>query len=288
MKIKTEDIRKTPYMLPERFEWCTLDPHNDEDISAIHEFMKNHYFENPGNLLRMYYSKNFLKWILTLPNESKDWLVGVKVEKSKLLVGMINGFSSNISIKGKMMKMGVVGFLCVHTKLRKKRLTPVLIKELKRRIALNNIHQAAYNVYKFLPTPICVAKWWQRIINFKKMHEVFPTAEAMRNLISSDPKSSLKVLEKACKLPNVNIKGFRKMTNDDVNEINKLLNNYLQKYTIRLNFTEEMGRHMFIPREGVIESYVVEDRGITDFISFFTISYRMSGTGLEYKVIYYI
>ena len=47
-----------------------------------------------------------------------------------------------------------VNFLCVHKKLRSKRLAPVLIKEVTRRINLSNVWQAIYTGGVVLPTPI--------------------------------------------------------------------------------------------------------------------------------------
>lgn len=47
-----------------------------------------------------------------------------------------------------------INFLCVHKKLRNKRLAPVLIKEVTRRCNVMGIFQAIYTVGMYLPTPI--------------------------------------------------------------------------------------------------------------------------------------
>jgi glycylpeptide N-tetradecanoyltransferase len=48
-----------------------------------------------------------------------------------------------------------INFLCVHKKLRSKRLAPVLIREVTRRVNLTGIFQAVYTAGITLPTPIC-------------------------------------------------------------------------------------------------------------------------------------
>ena len=56
--------------------------------------------------------------------------------------------------------------------------------------------------------------------------------------------------------------------------MHKLLNNYLTRYKLNIQFTEDEIAHFLLPREGVIESYVVEDlqsKQITDFISFYSL-----------------
>lgn len=50
--------------------------------------------------------------------------------------------------------MAEINFLCVHKKLRNKRMAPVLIREITRRVNLENIFQALYTAGVKLPTPV--------------------------------------------------------------------------------------------------------------------------------------
>ena len=56
-----------------------------------------------------------------------------------------------------------INFLCVHKKLRSKRVAPVLIKEITRRVNLEGIFQAVYTAGILLPKPIAVCRcvWGQ-------------------------------------------------------------------------------------------------------------------------------
>ena len=47
-----------------------------------------------------------------------------------------------------------INFLCVHKKLRSKRMAPVLIKEITRRVNMEGIFQAVYTAGVVLPTPV--------------------------------------------------------------------------------------------------------------------------------------
>ena len=47
-----------------------------------------------------------------------------------------------------------INFLCVHKKLRAKRLGPVLIKEVTRRVNLTGVWQAVYTAGALLPKPV--------------------------------------------------------------------------------------------------------------------------------------
>ena len=62
------------------------------------------------------------------------------------------------------------------------------------------------------------------------------------------------------------------MTSKDVKQVHKLLNKYLQDFTLHIQFTADEVSHFFVPRDNVVESYVIENKGvITDFMSFYSL-----------------
>lgn len=54
--------------------------------------------------------------------------------------------------------MPEINYLCIHKKLRSKRLAPVLIQEITRRVRRTGIFQAIYTSGQLLPKPITVAR----------------------------------------------------------------------------------------------------------------------------------
>merc|ERR1712018_332819 len=72
----------------------------------------------------------------------------------------------------KVVKLVEINFLCVHKKLRSKRLAPVLIKEITRRVNCQGIFQAVYTAGVVLPTPVGTCRYWHRSLNPKKLIEV--------------------------------------------------------------------------------------------------------------------
>lgn len=51
-----------------------------------------------------------------------------------------------------------INFLCIHKKLRSKRLAPVMIREITRRVNMLGIFQAVYTAGVVLPKPITTAR----------------------------------------------------------------------------------------------------------------------------------
>ena len=76
---------------------------------------------------------------MTPPGYKKEWLFGVRGGKKNKLYGFISGIPIASVVKDKKIPMAEINFLCVHKSLRTKRLAPVLIKEVTRRVNLHNI-----------------------------------------------------------------------------------------------------------------------------------------------------
>ena len=52
-----------------------------------------------------------------------------------------------------------INFLCVHKRMRSKRVAPVLIREITRRVHVNGIFQAVYTAGVVLPKPLAACKY---------------------------------------------------------------------------------------------------------------------------------
>jgi hypothetical protein len=64
------------------------------------------------------------------------------------------------------MPMVEINFLCVHKKLRAKRLGPVLIKEVTRRVNLTGVWQAVYTAGALLPKPVSKNRYALKLVIF--------------------------------------------------------------------------------------------------------------------------
>ena len=112
------------------------------DIDRLYQFLKTNYVEDEDHMFRFDYSKDFLKWHLTSPNYFKGWFISVvqidKIKNKKKMVGFIAGIPVKVSIYGTDIELAEIDFLCVKKELRDRRLAPVLIQEVSRRIHMRN------------------------------------------------------------------------------------------------------------------------------------------------------
>ncbi|XP_075505238.1 glycylpeptide N-tetradecanoyltransferase 1-like [Primulina tabacum] len=268
------EVKQEPYNLPTPYEWITCDMDSEEMCAEVYSLLANNYVEDDENMFRFNYSKEFLQWALRPPGFYRSWHIGVRVKSSKKLVAFITGIPAKIRVRNDVVVMAEVNFLCVHKKLRSKRLAPVLIKEVTRRIHLENIWQAAYTAGVVLPTPITTCQYWHRSLNPKKLIDVGFSRLGARMTMSRTIK--------LYKLPDQTATpGFRKMEPHDVPAVTRLLRNYLKQFVVAPDFDDLDVEHWLLPRENVVNSYLVaspDNQEITDFCSFYTLPSSILGS----------
>ncbi|XP_005089639.1 glycylpeptide N-tetradecanoyltransferase 2 [Aplysia californica] len=260
-----EEIRQEPLSLPGGFTWDTLDISEPLILKELYTLLNENYVEDDDNMFRFDYSPEFLQWALQPPGWLREWHCGVRVVKSKKLVGFISAVPAHIKIYDRSKKMVEINFLCVHKKLRAKRVAPVLIKEITRRVHQQGLFQAVYTAGVVLPKPVASCRYWHRSLNPRKLIEV-KFSHLSRNM-------TMQRTLKLYKLPDSpKTPGFRELTPADVPEAFKLLSQFMLRYKLIPLFSEEEFRHWFIPRPGIINSFVVESNGkLTDFVSFYSL-----------------
>ena len=217
-------------------------------------------------MFRFDYSPEFLFWHLSAPGFLKQWHCSVfhKSDKGEKMVGFISAIPVHINVLGKEIKKVEINFLCVNSLYRTKRLAPVLIKEITRRVNLTDCWQAVYTAGTLLPKPISVTNYYHRNLNLQKLLDV--------KFTYLNPKLNLSRAKRIYAISKeTNLEGLRKMEKKDVKDVYVILNNYLSKFKIRPIYSEEEVEHWFVPRNKIVYSYVVEgdDGKITDFISFY-------------------
>ena len=134
-------VRQEPYSLPDGFKWDTLLLDDPLVLKEVYVLLNENYVEDDDNMFRFDYSPEFIGWALQPPGWIKEWHCGVRVAKSNKLVGFISAVPAHVRMYAKTKQMVEINFLCVHKKLRAKRLAPVLIREITRRVNLQGIFQ---------------------------------------------------------------------------------------------------------------------------------------------------
>eukprot|EP00899_Mesostigma_viride_P003341 jgi/Mesvir1/13007/Mv06010-RA.1 len=277
---RVEDVRQEPYPLPPSFDWCVCDMGDPGVLEEVYSLLTNNYVEDDDNMFRFDYSAAFIIWALQPHGYYPDWHIGVRVKATNKLVALITGVPASIRVDGNLVRMAEINFLCVHKKLRSKRLAPVLIREITRRVHLRDIWQASYTAGVVLPRPITSCRYWHRSLQPKKLIDVGFSHLA--------PRMTLSRTVKLYKLPDAPATpGFRKMRPEDVPQVAALLTEYLLRFRLAPVLSEDEVARQLLPREDVVDCYVVENletKRVTDFSSFYTLPSTIIGND-TYKAI---
>uniref|UniRef100_A0A7R9UK75 Glycylpeptide N-tetradecanoyltransferase n=1 Tax=Diacronema lutheri TaxID=2081491 RepID=A0A7R9UK75_DIALT len=265
-------VPKEALKLPAGFEWSSVRLDDDSELSELYTLLKENYVEDSQAMFRFEYSKPFIQWAMMPPGYKLEWHVGVRVSSSRKLVAFIGATPAEIVIHGDRLSACEVNFLCVHKKLRTKRLAPVLIREVTRRCNLAGVFQAAYTAGVVIPKPVGFCQYWHRSLNPKKLIDV--------GFSSLGPRNTMSRLIKMLKLPDEPLtRGFRPLRPADVPVCCAMLNEHLKRFKYYQVFDEAEFAHWLLPREGVVFSYVVEGEGgaLTDMASFYNLPSSIIG-----------
>lgn len=276
--VPPEQVRQEPYPLPADFEWVMIDVDNEGELKEVYDLLSANYVEDDDATFRFDYSPEFLHWVLKHPGYQKTWHIGVRVASTKKLVAFISGIPHELRVREKSYQSTEINFLCVHKKLRSKRLAPVLIKEVTRQCHLTGVFHAIYTVGSVLPTPVSCSRYYHRTINAKKLAEIGFSA-IPHNM-------SMEAHVKRFELPaKTNLPGLREMERRDVAQVGKLMRRYMRRFDMAPRFSDHEVEHILLSGRGeacqggrgrkgqVTWTYVVENSEgrITDMFAFYSL-----------------
>ena len=192
-----------------------------------------------------------------IPDHKKTWHVGLRATHNdkRKLCAFISGIPVTLRVRNNTFSTVEINFLCIHKKLRSKRLAPVLIKEITRRCHVEGIWEAVYTAGVVLPKPVATCRYFHRALNWMKLFEtgfspLLPGATKERMVMRNKLPDSTSLL------------GIRLMEEKDVNSVTTLLGTYLGKFDLAPVYTAEEVRHWFLHKGDeetrVIWTYVVE------------------------------
>ncbi|ETV98122.1 hypothetical protein H310_08866 [Aphanomyces invadans] len=263
--IPVSSVRETPLKLPDGFVWSAFDIHNSDDVNDLYKFLAANYCEDSDGRFRSDYSVEFLVWALSSPQYVADWHVAIRHRTTGKLMAFFAGVYKVVRVHHDVAPTCETNFLCIHPKLRSKRLAPVLIKEMARRTKLQAVWRAVYTGSSHLPTPVATTQIYHRSLNTKKCVEV--------GFALCPPNVSLTSLIKAQRLPeSPSIPGFQPMQVHHVPDVTALLVAHHTRFDLALDWTDATVAHWLLPRPHVVSSYVVVDPAtnrVTDVCSYY-------------------
>merc|ERR1712243_325442 len=156
----TGQTREVPLPVPEFFKFENYD--TEKNLEELYKFLKENYVEDEGSEFRLIYSREFLKWQLESSIIRPEYCLGLRYKGE--LIGFIFGKEHLLCLKRMLVKTLGINFLCIKIEFRKRRIAPVLIREIKRRANLNGINSAIFTGGIELPFSSAKVRYYHRVI----------------------------------------------------------------------------------------------------------------------------
>lgn len=256
--------------LPEEIEIRTVDI--VKDIHKVASLLINHYVEDPLAVFSLQYSTEFIKWQLNSPSVYRDWNVGLYDKES--LIGFISAAAINIKIKESHPKTAVVNFLCVHKEYRKRRLSPVLIKEITKRVNKEGIYTALFTSGEKLPYIFTRSRYYHKILRSGQLIESgFCEEEHIQSMAHESLLSY--------SMPTVS---YRKAREEDLPRIYEMYRKKYRTMDISADYTYDQFKYYTFTREGLCDLLISTEEN--EFVSVFYLSTKSAKTDILIKTAY--
>jgi glycylpeptide N-tetradecanoyltransferase len=274
-----------PPRLPPGFEWCRV----DLDDPELLRLLQGHYVDADGGRLRLLVTREMLEWTLGGPARlpGNEGLVGVRATRGARcegevgrLVACVSCTPARVLVDGRRERVGLVSHMCVHRKLRNKRLTPVLVREITRVGWAHGLASGLSTSARRLHAPLLRARYHQRVLDADALVRSGFLPRCMAPFVGGSKDGDASADADA----DASADAARPLRDDDVPWAAGLLRAQAGASRLSLDWSDaEEARHRLLPRGDTVFSYVIEE---ASFVSFYAMPVSVLDTGAEARMAY--
>jgi glycylpeptide N-tetradecanoyltransferase len=154
--------------------------------------LENNYVDDANGYFKVTYSPAKFRWALQTSAHMKEFHILIRNSKNKKIMAMCTADCKKFVVNGQTMKMLEGNFMCVHSKLRSKRLAQILLQENMRRQRKMGYQYQIYTSGSTMPTPFVTTHYMNRFLNPSKLCQIkYTNMPAMMSFKDFDKKHIL-------------------------------------------------------------------------------------------------
>lgn len=247
--------------LPTNYEWTDIDLTDPIACDNLAEFLCKYYVENIGNKFKLKFTREFLQWTLVTPRFRPGFAFGVTFNGN--LVGFVSAVIMDVQVGQHRLECAEIKFMCIHPNFRQKSMATQLMKEMRRRLAGENIKYGHFVTERYVPQPFFSGNQYHRPLNIRKL------VDSEFQIL--DKNHDIEEVELHFRLPKTTVgkRKFIKLEEQHVEEAHVLLTDYLEKYNFHQVMSEEEFRHLFLNDHVDCYLLVDNDGEILDMASYY-------------------
>lgn len=235
-----------PAPLPEGLAWRTLDLRRD--LSEIAALLAAHYVSDADETTRIVPPAASVAWMCAAPDQPPDWLLGCCAGEE--LIGVICATPLRVRVRGIVAELARVNLLCLRPDRRGTGITPLLVRELTRRIVSTGVRAALY----MGPGLSGFRDHLVRIPRARWLLDPYPVIDA--GLLRMSPAAAAQhVIKDALQAP------LRPMRPDDVPAACAFLQAQAADAVLCPVLSEAQLAHWLLPRPGIVSTFLRREGG---------------------------
>lgn len=267
-------IRTEAVPLPPGYRFSVLDTRTE--LRMLHELIKHHYVSSKEDDVILTYTEDFLRWQLECPLHKQEYACTLRfaadADTPEEIVGFVLAKEQCVSVRGTVLRLVGINYLCLHAAHRSLGLAPLLIREITRRAHAERITVAIFTGGSPFFFSFARVQYFHRPINVAKLVEAnFIPAYMCRHgrFRVSAPRRRVRPMQAA-----------------DVDDMMLVYRKECENYELFEVFDRDAFLHALLPRDGVVHTYVAGDGAAEEFVSFFIANAHYPRTGMCIRTAY--
>lgn len=244
-------------MLPNGYTWNKVDICDDKSMDNICSFLSTHYKRGTNSEYTIEYTNDMIRWQMC----NNGFFMTVCDNKQNI-VGLIGYTFRTIQIYTDRMTITEPLYMCCLPNYRNKGIARVLMDETIRQSKMVGINKGLFCNNQIVPTPIVTIRQYSRPINYKKLREHdFIDISGVDDELAHD--------RTRIKLRPTNRYIVAEKTEDNINLVYKLYNEYMQTFSLHLVMNKHELTNYLFDDKYVKTILVLDDNSkVVDFISY--------------------
>lgn len=246
-------IDTTEKILPKFYQWKLLDPHNQEHLHHINNFLRKNYFLTKAKYQHSF-NENYLQWLLR-----DSFCLGIISKSKRKLLGIVCGNKEKYQINEKNTDIVNIFLLCTRLKHRKNEIARYLIKGIHYYYQMNNIQHGLVGTNVKLPiSPFLTMTYYIRPINTEKM--------LTNGIISYDTVSKDSIIKYYdFDYP---LDKYIVIQPQYYKQSYEILNEYLEKYNVHQIITFDEFLQKYVHHSCIKTLVHLKDNNVTEIVSY--------------------
>lgn len=252
-KIDNLPVKNDLLILPSGYSWSRYNI-CDNNFDIVCKFLNDNFYDNSVN--HPIITQERICWEMC----DDGYFICVN-DQSNNIIGTVGFTCRKLQIYDHQLDINEPMYLCSSKKYRGTKISRVLIDEAIRQSNLTGIDQGLICNNRIIGKPVSTIRQYHRALNYKKLrqHNLFSTVGDCDETVHAQMRVNLKPDKRYIVAEN---------TDDNVNIIFDLYNQYMESFNLHMILTKEQIKNYMFNNKFATTLFVMDDDKVVDFVTY--------------------